>query len=128
MYRLIPLFAVFALGLGLLSADAQDAKKKQIDATNFSGKITDVNLDEKGEKLESLYVKGLLGKKIQQRNVRINEKTQFEYSGFKNKADEKPHVGDTAEGKIDANTDYATKVKITAGAGLKAPPKKKTTK
>jgi len=126
MIRIVPVFGLFALGMCLLAVDAQEVKKKTSpDTSAFSGKITDVNLDERTKKLDSLYVKGLLGKRIQLRNVRINEKTVFEYVGFKKGVEEAPHIGDAAEGKIDPVSDFAVNVKITAGPGLKAPPTKK---
>lgn len=130
MIRIVPLFACCALALGLLSADAQDAKakKKPADTSTLSGRITDVNIDEASKKIESIYARGMLGKRIQQLNIRIDDKTVFEYVGFKNKADEKPRVGDLAEAKIDPKTDCAATVKITAGTGTpKVVPKKKAT-
>ena len=126
MIRIVPVFGLLALGMCMLTAEAQVVKKKTPpDTTAFKGKITDVNLDERTKKIDSLYVKGLLGTRIQQRNVRINDKTKFEYLGFKNPTDHVPHVGDLAEGKIDPDSDYAISVTITSATPAKAPPVKK---
>lgn len=120
MARLIPVFVLAVLATAFLSVDAQDAKKKQRDLSTFTGKITDVNIDERTKKLESIYVQATT--KLN-RNVRINEKTMFEFVGFPDKDSEMPRKGDTASGKIDPATDYATHVRITY-SGPKVDPKK----
>lgn len=128
MFRIALAVSVLTMGVFLLSVDAQDVKKKEADTTLFTGKLTDVNFDE-GKKLESLYVEVVNARRINNRGVRIDDKTKFEFTGFKTKNQEVLKPGQGVTVKMNPVTDTAVLVKVSPTAPkLVIPPRPKVVK
>jgi hypothetical protein len=87
----------------------------------FSGKIVDVKINSQTKKVEALSVEIKEGA-IYNRNVRVDDRTRFEYSGIFNKEDHAPRIGFNVNVKLRAESDVADQLKIspaTAKAGKK---------
>lgn len=126
MSRVFVFFGSLLIAFVMLGSDpaVRGQEKKKANTSVFSGKIVQVNVDPNTKKVDSLYVEVNTGRLVN-RNVRVDDKTKFEYSGIVNKEDYAPKVGFIANVKLRPESDLAEQLKISP-ATAKAKKKDKT--